>query len=103
MGAHFSLTEALGESVFMTSDFICIFTIKTLPSEPKGPPDLKSDPIWARIDQNLDILDFELSSEDMDLLRSFDQGAKGRLVAPMLPDGSFRDAAAPHFPFNIEF
>jgi len=57
----------------------------------------------ARIDQNLDILDFELSTEDMDLLKSFDQGAKGRLVAPMLPDGSFRDAAAPNFPFNIEF
>merc|ERR1711862_461360 len=31
----------------------------------------------ARIDQNLDILDFELSTEDMDLLKSFDQGAKG--------------------------
>jgi len=54
----------------------------------------------ARIEQNADILDFELSQEDMDTIKAME--CNGRLVVPMV-DGKFRDRAAPNFPFNIEF
>ena len=55
----------------------------------------------ARIEQNWDILDFELSQEDIDLITTFD--CNGRLVVPYTPEGKFRDAAAPHFPFLADF
>jgi len=54
----------------------------------------------SRINQNLDILDFELSNDDMAFLMSMD--CNGRIVAPMV-DGQFRDRGAPNFPFLIEF
>lgn len=54
----------------------------------------------ARIEQNLDILDFELSKDDLAFIMSLD--CNGRIVVPMV-DGQFRDKDAPHFPFNIEF
>lgn len=54
----------------------------------------------ARIEQNLDILDFELSEEDMAFIMSMN--CNGRVVVPMV-DGQFRDKDAPNFPFNIEF
>lgn len=55
----------------------------------------------ARIEQNWDILDFEMSQEDIDMIMTFD--CNGRLVCPYTPEGKFRDAAAPHFPFLAEF
>lgn len=55
----------------------------------------------ARIEQNWDILDFEMSQEDVDMIMTFD--CNGRLVCPYTPEGKFRDAAAPHFPFLAEF
>jgi len=54
----------------------------------------------SRIEENWDILDFELSAEDMELIKTFD--CNGRLVVPMV-DGKFRDAAAPNFPFLVDF
>ena len=32
-----------------------------------------------RIEENIDIFDFELTPEDLDVLRSFDVGFKGRM------------------------
>lgn len=56
-----------------------------------------------RIEQNLKVLDFELTQSDMDLIASFDRGFP--LVVPMAvgPDGkrTFRDLKAPNFPFSV--
>ena len=54
----------------------------------------------SRIEENGKLFDFTLSEEDMKTLASFE--CNGRVVIPML-DGKPRDAAHPHFPFNIEF
>jgi len=54
----------------------------------------------ARIEENANIFDFQLSVEEMKEIESFD--CNGRLIQPML-EGKPRDAAHPHFPFHIEF
>lgn len=60
----------------------------------------------ARIDANAAVFDFELSEEDMGVLRSFDKGPEGRIVVPRIPgpDGTLvaRDAGHPFFPFKAE-
>ena len=59
-----------------------------------------------RIDSNAEIFDFELSEDDMAILRSYDKGPEGRIVVPRVtgPDGSSvaRDAGHPFFPFKPE-
>ena len=54
----------------------------------------------ARIEENANIFDFQLSAEEMKEIESFD--CNGRLIVPMV-DGKPRDAAHPHFPFHIQF
>ena len=54
----------------------------------------------SRIEENANIFDFTLSSEDMSLIESFE--CNGRIILPM-KDGKPRDASHPHFPFTIEF
>lgn len=54
----------------------------------------------GRIQQNFELFDFTLSEEDMTAISSFDHNV--RLIVPML-DGKPRDAAHPHYPFNIPF
>jgi len=54
----------------------------------------------ARIEENANIFDFQLSVEEMKEIESFD--CNGRLIQPML-EGKPRDAAHPHFPFHLEF
>jgi len=54
----------------------------------------------SRIEQNINILDFELTEEDLAIIKSMD--CNGRVVVPM-SEGKFRDKDAPHFPFNAEF
>ena len=56
----------------------------------------------SRIEENFSVTDFELSDADMATMASFDKGVEGRLVVPKV-NGKFRDAAAPNFPFNIEY
>ena len=55
---------------------------------------------FSRIKENFEIFDFELTTEEMDHINTFECG--GRVVVPKI-DGKFRDAGHPHFPFNIEF
>ncbi|KAI4820362.1 hypothetical protein KUCAC02_028346 [Chaenocephalus aceratus] len=55
----------------------------------------------SRIQQNLQVLDFSLSEDDMKLLESFN--CNQRLIVPAVErDGKrvWRDAEHPHFPFN---
>ena len=54
----------------------------------------------ARIEENANIFDFQLSAEQMEEIESFD--CNGRMIVPMV-EGKPRDAAHPHFPFHIEF
>jgi len=54
----------------------------------------------GRIQQNAEIFDFSLTEEEVETINGFDCG--GRIIVPML-DGKPRDAAHPHYPFNIEF
>ena len=54
----------------------------------------------ARIEENANIFDFQLSAEEMKEIESFD--CNGRLILPMV-DGKPRDGSHPHFPFHIEF
>ena len=54
----------------------------------------------SRIEENAQIFDFEFSPEDISLIGSFE--CNGRIILPMR-NGKPRDAAHPHFPFNIEF
>jgi len=57
----------------------------------------------SRIEENAAIFDFQLTEEEMTTVAGFDLGEKkGRLIVPML-NGKHRDAAHPHYPFNIEF
>ena len=53
-----------------------------------------------RIEQNLNVGDFDISAEDMDALSALD--CNGRVIVPMM-NGRYRDKDHPHFPFNIEF
>ena len=55
---------------------------------------------FSRIQENFNIFDFQLTKEEMNHIDSFE--CNGRVVVPKI-DGKFRDAAHPHFPFNIEF
>jgi len=58
----------------------------------------------SRIEENFQILDFELSEDDMTAMHSFNRN--GRLIIPMKEENGkmvFRDGAHPHFPFNIEY
>jgi len=54
----------------------------------------------SRIVQNSEIFDFKLTDEEMSEIDGFD--CNGRIIIPML-NGKPRDAAHPHYPFNIEF
>jgi alcohol dehydrogenase (NADP+) len=56
----------------------------------------------ARIKENAEVFDFQLSQEEMAEIESFDRGSKGRMIVPMI-DGKFRDGGHPHFPFHIHF
>nr|AQS22603.1 alcohol dehydrogenase [Pseudodiaptomus poplesia] len=53
-----------------------------------------------RIAQNLDLFNFTLSEDDVKVINAFDHNT--RLIVPVL-DGKPRDAAHPHYPFNIPF
>lgn len=59
----------------------------------------------SRIKENLEIIDFELSADDMKVIDGFNRDC--RLVVPMVTDEDgkrvFRDRDAPDFPFLIEF
>ena len=55
---------------------------------------------FSRIQENFQIFDFTLTQEEMNQINSFE--CNGRVVVPKV-NGKFRDAAHPHFPFNIEF
>jgi aldehyde reductase len=55
---------------------------------------------FSRIQENFNIFDFHLSEEEINHISSFE--CNGRVVVPKI-NGKFRDAAHPHFPFNIEF
>lgn len=55
---------------------------------------------FSRIKENFNIFDFCLSDENMSHINTFE--CNGRMVVPKI-DGKFRDAAHPHFPFNIDF
>ncbi len=57
----------------------------------------------SRIEQNLALFDFELTPDEMSTLEAFDKGDAGRVVCPRATDGTFRDKAHKHFPFNIPF
>ncbi|KAM9744093.1 aldo-keto reductase family 1 member A1-A [Menidia menidia] len=55
----------------------------------------------SRIQQNLEVFDFSLSPEDIDLIESFNRNT--RFIVPAVErDGKrvWRDAEHPHFPFN---
>lgn len=54
----------------------------------------------SRIEENGKLFDFNLTPEDIGLIESFE--CNGRVVIPM-KNGKPRDAAHPHFPFNIPF
>ena len=54
----------------------------------------------SRIQENFQIFDFELIDDEMAHINTFE--CNGRVVVPKI-DGKPRDAAHPHFPFNIEF
>jgi len=54
----------------------------------------------SRIVENSQLFDFSLTEEEMADIDSFD--CNGRIIVPML-NGKPRDAAHPHYPFNIEF
>jgi len=56
----------------------------------------------GRIEENANVFDFKLTSEEMDLINSFNR-ADGRLIDPKNAIGK-PDAVPPkHYPFNIEF
>ena len=55
---------------------------------------------FSRIQENFEIFDFELIDDEMAHINTFE--CNGRVVVPKI-DGRPRDAAHPHFPFNIEF
>jgi diketogulonate reductase-like aldo/keto reductase len=54
----------------------------------------------SRIVENSSLFDFELTQDEMSEMEGFD--CNGRVVVPMV-DGKPRDAAHPHYPFNIPF
>ena len=53
----------------------------------------------TRIEENINVLDFNLKDSDMDELKSFDKGRFGRLLAVKTKGGLFWDTDHPHFPF----
>ena len=55
----------------------------------------------ARITENSDVTDFTLSQQEMEEIGGFNR-PDGRMIVPLM-NGKPRDAAHPHFPFNIEF
>jgi diketogulonate reductase-like aldo/keto reductase len=58
----------------------------------------------ARIQQNLQIFDFELSTADMDAMKKLDKNL--RLIVPLVERNGvkdFRDKDAPYFPFLVDF
>ncbi|XP_060927138.1 LOW QUALITY PROTEIN: aldo-keto reductase family 1 member A1-A [Limanda limanda] len=56
----------------------------------------------SRIQQNLQVLDFSLTDDDMKQIESFDR--KERFIVPTLDGKSvWRDAEHPHFPFHDFF
>jgi len=54
----------------------------------------------SRIEENIDILDFELTEDDLAAIMSMD--CNGRLLI-LKSEGKFDDTKSPHFPFNAEF
>jgi len=54
----------------------------------------------ARIVENSSVFDFKLTDAEMQEVDGYD--CNGRLIVPML-NGKARDAAHPHYPFNIPF
>lgn len=54
----------------------------------------------ARIEENFNIFDFNLTDEDIAVIESFD--CNGRIVVPMR-NGRPRDEEHPNYPFNDEF
>jgi len=58
----------------------------------------------SRIRENFNILDFQLSEEDMSTVNQFDRDT--RLIVPVIEKNGkrvFRDANHPNFPFNIPY
>jgi len=58
----------------------------------------------SRIEENFQLLDFELSEDDMAVMHSFNRNH--RLIIPMKEENGkmvFRDGGHPHFPFHIEY
>ena len=53
-----------------------------------------------RMAENYNVLDFCLEDGDMEILKSFDRGTLGRLLAIKSQGGLFWDTAHPHFPFK---
>ena len=59
----------------------------------------------ARIDANLNVFDFKLSAEDLELMKGFHNGWRACVPQVADADGNMvpRDAAHPFYPFNAEF
>jgi diketogulonate reductase-like aldo/keto reductase len=59
----------------------------------------------ARLQQNIQIFDFELTPEDMAEIKKLDKNFRLNSLAYVERDGKLEpgDTHAPHFPFNIEF
>ena len=55
-----------------------------------------------RIEENFCIFDFNLTTEDMENLKSYDKGNCGRLLAIKSKGGLFWDTTHPHFPFETD-
>ena len=56
-----------------------------------------------RIEENFDVFDFNLTTEEMECLKEFDKGRFGRLLAVKTKGGLFWDTGHPHFPFAISY
>ena len=56
-----------------------------------------------RMAENYNVLDFCLEDGDMEILKSFDRGTLGRLLAIKSQGGLFWDTAHPHFPFAASY
>jgi len=54
----------------------------------------------SRIEANLDVYDFTLSEDEVDMLDSLDKGEEGRMVCPRDDSGQFLNHRHPHFPFK---